>query len=124
MSSNPWKSLCPFKAISNSLEEFQGVIEKLKRVATGFSESGTPQKPSKPRNKPEQGHLDLIVKLELEQLPKVEAEVAVSQLLECQIFCLKYRPPSVVTLHFFNPTLSHVFDSGRLLGPAFDLFPI
>jgi hypothetical protein len=79
MSSNPWKSLCPFTAISNSLEEFQTVIENLKRTASTFSDRTASQKPSRVRpNKNEQSHLELISKLELEQLPKVEAEVAVS----------------------------------------------
>ncbi|KAF8338290.1 uncharacterized protein EI90DRAFT_3286950 [Cantharellus anzutake] len=74
MSKNPWKSLCPFKAISSTREEYIATIETLKATSPKVPESENGAK-VKLRNKFEQGHLDLIAFLEA-NLPKVDAELA------------------------------------------------
>lgn len=79
MSGNPWKAICPFQSLSSTRDEFVEVLSDLKTRASQFaaSEDG---KPVKGRNKLEQMHLDLVGKLENDQLPKVDAELAVSVL--------------------------------------------
>ncbi|KDQ20327.1 hypothetical protein BOTBODRAFT_27751 [Botryobasidium botryosum FD-172 SS1] len=68
-STNPWKTHCPFTAVSNTVEEFHKVVDELKAAAPPTAD--TPR-----RNKFDIAHLDLIKKLETEQFPKVEAELA------------------------------------------------
>ena len=76
VSSNPWKSLCPFRAVSSTREEYLTAVEVLKANAPKVPENEKRAK-AKLRNKFEQGHLDLISFLEA-NLPKVDNELAVS----------------------------------------------
>lgn len=77
MSGNPWKAICPFQSLSSTRDEFVGVLDDLKSRASQIS-AGEDGKPVKGRNKLEQMHLDLVSKLENDQLPKVDAELVVS----------------------------------------------
>ncbi|KAF8323040.1 hypothetical protein DL93DRAFT_2190016 [Clavulina sp. PMI_390] len=74
-SGNPWKAICPFDTLSSTREEFVGVVQDLKSRAPASTEDSAAGAKAKPRPKLEQGHLDLLNKLETEQLPRVDEEI-------------------------------------------------
>lgn len=77
LSGNPWKSVCEFKAVSSSREEYIHLLADLKE--NGPQTNGDePIKTTKSRPKFEQAHMELVKKLEDDHLPKVDAELTVS----------------------------------------------
>jgi hypothetical protein len=69
-------------AVSSTRDEFEAVLAQLK--------AETPQSPVRPKKSKafENKHADLVTKLEEEQLPKVDAELAVSLLPNLPIMLL------------------------------------